>query len=76
MTIESPGSDEETEHNQRIHPAVQPAERGTGDGAATGDGRAGVGCAAGRDEQGGQENAGAPAARHTWRAAGDFSSRV
>ena len=75
MTIESPGSDEET-NTINAYPAVQPAERGTGDGGATGDGRAGVGCAAGRDEQGGQENAGAPAARHTWRAAGDFSSRV
>ena len=26
--------------------------------------------------KGAKKNAGAPAARHTWRAAGDFSSRV
>ena len=64
MTIGSSGADEETQ-TINAYPAVQPAERGTGDGEATGDGRAGVGCAAGHDEQGGKENVGGPAARHT-----------
>ena len=49
MTIESPGSDEET-NTINAYPAVQPAERGTGDGGATGDwegGRGIVGLGAG-----------------------------
>ena len=42
MTIESPGSDEET-NTINAYPAVQPAERGTGDGGATGDWEGGRG---------------------------------